>query len=81
VRPHSARGMPTNACQYFYACGGCQTLLKPLSGNCCVYCSYADVMCRQSRPTPPRGHLGRARRPTRRRARPAPDPTAMFTAG
>jgi hypothetical protein len=37
--------MPTNACQYFYACSGCETLLKPLPGDCCVYCSYADVVC------------------------------------
>ena len=27
--------MPTDACQY----------LKPNAGDCCVYCSYADVPC------------------------------------
>lgn len=37
--------MPTNACQYFYICGGCGVRLKPLAGDCCVFCSYADVPC------------------------------------
>ncbi|WP_413670072.1 GDCCVxC domain-containing (seleno)protein [Mucilaginibacter sp. Mucisp86] len=37
--------MPTNACQYFYVCEGCQTMLKPLAGDCCVYCSYGTVKC------------------------------------
>ncbi|AXT41719.1 GDCCVxC domain-containing (seleno)protein [Yoonia sp. R2331] len=37
--------MPTDACQWFYECKSCQTVLKPLSGDCCVYCSYATVPC------------------------------------
>ena len=37
--------MPTNACVYFYECPACRTLLKPLSGDCCVFCSYGDVKC------------------------------------
>ena len=37
--------MPTNACQYFYDCRGCGALLKPKAGDCCVFCSYADVPC------------------------------------
>jgi len=37
--------MPTDACQFFYDCKGCGELLKPLEGDCCVYCSYADVPC------------------------------------
>ncbi|MGE4569746.1 MAG: GDCCVxC domain-containing (seleno)protein [Gammaproteobacteria bacterium] len=37
--------MPTNACQFFYECKSCKTLLKPLSGDCCVYCSYGSVPC------------------------------------
>lgn len=37
--------MPTNACQYFYDCEGCSAVLKPLPGDCCVYCSYGDVPC------------------------------------
>ncbi|WP_084332547.1 GDCCVxC domain-containing (seleno)protein [Marinobacterium jannaschii] len=35
--------MPTNACQWFYECERCRTLLKPLPGDCCVYCSYGTV--------------------------------------
>ena len=37
--------MPTNACQYFYECAGCGTLLKPKPGDCCVFCSYGTVPC------------------------------------
>ena len=37
--------MPTNACQWFYECDQCKTLLKPLSGDCCVFCSYGTVKC------------------------------------
>ncbi len=37
--------MPTDACQYFYECKSCRTVLKPLAGDCCVYCSYATVPC------------------------------------
>ena len=37
--------MPTNACQWFYDCKGCGTLLKPKSGDCCVFCSYGTVDC------------------------------------
>lgn len=37
--------MPTDACQYFYECKKCKTILKPLKGDCCVYCSYGDTNC------------------------------------
>ncbi|MGI9332483.1 MAG: GDCCVxC domain-containing (seleno)protein [Gammaproteobacteria bacterium] len=37
--------MPTDACQYFYECEGCGCLLEPKSGDCCVFCSYADAPC------------------------------------
>jgi hypothetical protein len=37
--------MPTDACQYFYDCPGCGAVLKPLKGDCCVFCSYGDVPC------------------------------------
>lgn len=37
--------MPTDACQYFYECENCKTLLKPKQGDCCVYCSYGSVPC------------------------------------
>jgi hypothetical protein len=41
--------MATDACQYLYVCGGCEALLKPRPGDCCVFCSYADVVCPQRR--------------------------------
>ncbi len=37
--------MPVDACQFFYDCEGCGTRLKPKRGDCCVFCSYADVAC------------------------------------
>jgi len=37
--------MPENACQHFYVCKGCGETLKPKPGDCCVFCSYADVAC------------------------------------
>jgi hypothetical protein len=37
--------MPTDACQFFYECEKCKTILKPLEGDCCVYCSYGSVKC------------------------------------
>ncbi|MFD2206421.1 GDCCVxC domain-containing (seleno)protein [Kiloniella antarctica] len=37
--------MPTDACQWFYDCKGCSALLKPKSGDCCVYCSYGTNPC------------------------------------
>ncbi len=37
--------MPTNAYQYYYDCKGCGAVLKPIRGDCCVYCSYGDIKC------------------------------------
>jgi hypothetical protein len=37
--------MPTDACQYFYECTHCKTLLRPKPGDCCVFCSYGSVVC------------------------------------
>jgi hypothetical protein len=37
--------MPTDACQYFYECAGCHTLLRPNAGDCCVFCSFGSVKC------------------------------------
>ncbi|RYD63794.1 MAG: hypothetical protein EOP84_33320 [Verrucomicrobiaceae bacterium] len=37
--------MPTDACQYFYRCTSCETVLKPKQGDCCVFCSYGTVKC------------------------------------
>lgn len=37
--------MPTDSCQYFYECEKCHERLKPLNGDCCVFCSYGTVPC------------------------------------
>lgn len=37
--------MPTDACLFFYNCKGCGEGLKPLPGDCCVFCSYGTVPC------------------------------------
>ncbi|HEY8409245.1 MAG TPA: GDCCVxC domain-containing (seleno)protein [Gaiellaceae bacterium] len=37
--------MPTDACRHVYRCESCETVLKPLPGDCCVFCSYADQLC------------------------------------
>ena len=37
--------MPTDACQFFYDCKGCGERLKPLQGDCCVFCSYGSLPC------------------------------------
>ena len=41
----STETMPTDACQFFYDCMHCEAVLRPLPGDCCVFCSYADVAC------------------------------------
>ena len=37
--------MPEDASQHFYKCQKCGEMLKPKEGDCCVFCSYADVKC------------------------------------
>ncbi|MGO9768420.1 MAG: GDCCVxC domain-containing (seleno)protein [Roseiarcus sp.] len=37
--------MPTDACRVFYECKGCGAVLKPLPGDCCVFCSYGSAPC------------------------------------
>ncbi len=37
--------MPTDACLYFHECTSCHTLLRPKTGDCCVFCSYGSVKC------------------------------------
>lgn len=37
--------MPTDACQFFYECENCHSIIKPKKGDCCVYCSYGSVDC------------------------------------
>jgi len=37
--------MPLDACSYFHDCPACSALLRPLAGDCCVFCSYGTVPC------------------------------------
>jgi hypothetical protein len=41
----ATESMPTDACQFFYDCKGCGTLLRPKPGDCCVFCSFGTVAC------------------------------------
>lgn len=42
---HKEEEMPTTACQFFYECENCNQLLKPIEGDCCVFCTYGTVPC------------------------------------
>ena len=37
--------MPIDACLHFYECKNCKKVLKPKTGDCCVFCSYGTVAC------------------------------------
>lgn len=37
--------MPANACQFHYQCEHCHATLKPITGDCCVFCSYGSMPC------------------------------------
>lgn len=37
--------MPTTGCQYMYKCGKCGKVITAKKGDCCVFCSYADIKC------------------------------------
>jgi hypothetical protein len=37
--------MPTDACQFFYECTGCEARLRPKPGDYCVFCSYGSLPC------------------------------------
>ena len=37
--------MPTDACVVFFQCGLCRVVVRPESGDCCVFCSYGSVPC------------------------------------
>ena len=43
--------MPTDSCQFFYKCNNCNKVIKPKSGDCCVYCSYGTNKCPPNKKT------------------------------
>lgn len=40
-----AETMTDASCQFFYRCERCGVTLRPADGDCCVFCTYADVPC------------------------------------
>jgi hypothetical protein len=41
----AAEQMPEDRCTIVYRCRGCGSVLRPRSGDCCVFCSYGTVKC------------------------------------
>lgn len=37
--------MPQDQCIFFHECTYCKAVLRPKEGDCCVFCSFADVAC------------------------------------
>ncbi len=37
--------MPLDSCRFFHECVHCHRLMRPLPGDCCVFCSYGSVKC------------------------------------
>ena len=44
--------MPVDACAFFHECAGCGVRLRPLPGDCCVFCSYGTVPCPPKQASP-----------------------------
>jgi hypothetical protein len=40
-----AHQMPEDSCLFFLECPSCEALIKPLPGDCCVFCSYGTAPC------------------------------------
>jgi hypothetical protein len=40
-----AETMPTAYCQIRYTCRQCGAELRPLPGDCCIFCSFGSVRC------------------------------------
>lgn len=50
----SSHPVPDDACQYFLECPACGQVMRPLPGDCCVFCSHGDQRC------PSRSDAGRS---------------------
>ena len=37
--------MPEHACVIIRRCPGCGRMMRPKTGDCCVFCSYGSVPC------------------------------------
>ncbi|WP_397392316.1 GDCCVxC domain-containing (seleno)protein [Polynucleobacter sp.] len=45
---HEILEIPRGTSQHLYRCPSCSTILKPKSGDCCVFCSFGSVDCSSS---------------------------------
>ena len=41
----AAETMPMDRCVFFWECVSCHEVVKPKTGDCCVFCSYGDKRC------------------------------------
>lgn len=37
--------IPADFCLISHRCANCNMPIKPAPGDCCVFCSYGDVLC------------------------------------
>ncbi|HKC93620.1 MAG TPA: GDCCVxC domain-containing (seleno)protein [Nitrospira sp.] len=37
--------MSTDSCVVYFQCPSCKAVLRPKTGQCCVFCSYGNVKC------------------------------------
>lgn len=37
--------MSIDSCQFYYDCVNCKAIIKPKTGDCCVFCSYGSEKC------------------------------------
>ena len=40
--------IPVDACLFFYKCPHCHQMMRPNSGDCCVFCSFGSEKCPSS---------------------------------
>jgi len=56
-RSRHTETMPEYSCAISYQCAGCGAVLRPLPGDCCVYCSFGSVPCPAIQVERRRSHL------------------------
>ncbi|WP_370624722.1 GDCCVxC domain-containing (seleno)protein [Polynucleobacter sp. 80A-SIGWE] len=37
--------LPKGSSQHLYRCHSCKTILRPKSGDCCIFCSFGSIDC------------------------------------
>ncbi|WP_305848903.1 GDCCVxC domain-containing (seleno)protein [Polynucleobacter sp. AP-Ainpum-60-G11] len=41
-------GIPVGGSQHLYRCRACNAILRPKSGDCCIFCSFGNIDCSSS---------------------------------